>query len=469
MKTHLEELADNRVRLSIEVPPADVDHAFEHALDDLSSSVRVPGFRKGKAPKGMVMQRLGRDAVVEEALEHHLSGWYRRAVAVAGIDPVDSPTIDWEQQPTEGSSFTFSAEVEVKAKPLVKSYKGLTGVRTEVEVPREAVEGELERLRLTVAELKPAERGAQTGDFAVIDFEGSIDGTPFEGGRGTDYGVELGGGRLLDDLEKGLEGMANGDERDVPVHFPADYPSEELAGKNASFHVTMKDLKERELPPLDDELAKSVSEFDTLAELDGDISEQIRQTLQAESDAIFRSTVLEDLSGQLETEVPEAMVRSRMAQMTRSMLNTLAGRGLDMDTYLQLTGQSSEELVAAMRPEAENSVRKDLALEAVADAEGIEVTDEMLDEWVKEQAESHEEAEEDAVERLLEDPATRTGLRIDLRMQKALDIVADNAKEITPDQAAARDKLWTPEQESQGATAKPSQIWTPGSPEPAKR
>ena len=351
---------------------------------------------------------------------------------------------------------------------MVKSYKGLTGVRPEVEVPREAVDGELERLRLTVAELKPVKRGAQSGDFAVIDFEGSIDGTPFEGGRGTDYGVELGGGRLLEDLEKGLEGMAPGDERDVPVHFPADYPSDELAGKNSSFHVTMKDLKERELPPLDDELAKSVSEFDTLKELDADISERIREVLQSESDAVFRSTVLEDLAGQLETEVPEAMVRSRMAQMTRSMLNQLQSRGLDMDTYLRLTGQSSEEVVAAMRPEAENAVRKDLALEAVADAEGIEVTDEMLEEWVKEQAEAHEEAEDDAAERLLEDPATRTGLRIDLRMQKALDVVADNAKAISPDQASAREKLWTPEQESQGATAKPSQIWTPGSPEPAK-
>ncbi len=469
MKTHLEELADNRVRLSIEVPPADVDHAFEHALADLSRSVRVPGFRKGKAPKAMVMQRLGRETVVEEALEHHISGWYRQAVAVAGIDPVDSPSVEWDSEPVEGQPFTFTAEVEVKGKPLVKSYKGLTGVRPEVEVPREAVDGELERLRLTVAELKPATRGAQTGDFAVIDFEGSIDGTPFEGGRGTDYGVELGGGRLLDDLEKGLEGMSQGDERDVPVHFPGNYPAPELAGKLASFHVTMKDLKERELPPLDDELAKSVSEFDTLAELDADISEQIHQTLQAESDAVFRSTVLEDLAGQLETEVPEAMVRSRMAQMTRSMLNTLASRGLDMDTYLKLTGQSSEEVVAAMRPEAENAIRKDLALEAVADAEGIEITDEMLEEWVREQAEAHEEASEDAAERLLEDPATRTGLRIDLRLQKALDVVADNAKAISPDQAEAREKLWTPEQESQGETAKPSQIWTPGSPEPAKR
>ena len=141
MKTQLEELDSNRVRLSVEVPANDVDHAFEHALQDLSQSVRLPGFRKGKAPKGLVMQRIGREAVVEEALEHHLSGWYRRAVAVSGIDPVDRPTIDWQDEPVEGETFSFQAEVEVKPRPEVSSYKGLTGVRAPVEVPREAIEG----------------------------------------------------------------------------------------------------------------------------------------------------------------------------------------------------------------------------------------------------------------------------------------------------------------------------------------
>src|SRR5689334_3856876 len=268
MKTQLEELEANRVRLTVEVPAHDVDHAFEHALHDLSQSVRLPGFRKGKAPKGLVMQRIGREAVVEEALEHHLSGWYRRAVAVSGIDPIDRPTIDWQAEPVEGEVFSFQAEVEVKPKPEVKSYKGMSGVRPPVEVPREAIEQELERLRLTVAELNPVERAAQSGDFVVIDFAGSIDGTPFEGGSGTDYGIELGSGRLIGDLEDGLEGMKAGEEKDVPVTFPADYPAEHLAGQAASFHVLMKEVKERLLPDLDDEFAKSVSEFDTLKELE---------------------------------------------------------------------------------------------------------------------------------------------------------------------------------------------------------
>jgi trigger factor len=468
MKTQLEELDSNRVRLTVEVPAHDVDHAFDHALTDLSKAVRLPGFRKGKAPKTMVMQRIGREAVIEEALEHHLSGWYRQAVAVAGIDPIDRPNIDWEAEPQEGETFSFKAEVEVKPRPEVKSYKGLTGVRPPVEVPREAIDSELERLRLSVAELTPVERGAQPDDFVVIDFVGSIDGSEFEGGRGTDYGVELGAGRLIEDLEKGVEGMKAGEQRDVPVTFPAEYPAEHLAGKAAMFAVTVKDVKERVLPELDDEFAKSVSEFDTLAELDADLHARFLEAIAEEGDRVFRSTVLDDLAGQLSTELPEALVRSRMADMMRNMIESLSARGMEMSDYLRLTGQNADEIVQTLRPQAEDSVAKDLVLEAVADAEKIEITDEMIDSFIREQATQGGDDPEELVSRLMGDPATLTALRIDLRMQKALDIAVDNAKEISPEQAVARDKLWTPEKESEAAAAKPSQIWTPGSAEPSR-
>jgi trigger factor len=437
MKTQLEELDSNRVRLTVEVPADDVDHAFDHALDDLSRSVRLPGFRKGKAPKGLVMQRVGRDAVIEEALEHHLSAWYRRAVAVSGIDPVDRPTIDWSDQPVEGETFHFKAEVEVKPRPTVSSYKGLTGVRAPVEVPREAIDGELQRLQLTVAELNPVERGAEQGDFVVIDFAGSMDGTAFEGGSGTDYGIELGEGRLIGDLENGLTGMKAGEQRDVAVTFPEDYPAELLAGQVASFDVTMTDVTSR-----------------------------FEEALTEESNRIFRTTVLDDLAKQLTSELPEALVRSRMSEMTRSMLESLAARGMEMSDYLRLTGQSAEEIVASMRPQAEDGVAKDLALEAVADAENVEITDEMIESFIREQSTQGGEDPDEMVERLMADPVTLTSLRIDLRLQKALDIVVENAKEISPEQAEAREKLWTPEQESEAAAANPPKIWTPGSAEP---
>jgi trigger factor len=468
MKTELHELEQNRVRLRVEVPVEDVDHAFEHALADLSRSLRVPGFRKGKAPAGLIKQRIGNDALGEEALEGHLSGWYQRAVLAAGIDPVDRPKIDFEQAPEEGHPFAFSAEVEVKPKPEVSTYTGLSGVRPPVEVPEEAVERELERLQLTVAELTPVERPAADGDFVVIDFTGRTEAGEFEGGKGTDYGVELGAGRLLPDMERGIAGMAAGQEREVTVVFPPDYPAEQLAGKEAVFTVTVKDVKERVLPELDDEFAMSVSEFDTVGELRADITERYTAALGEESERVFRSTVLDDLRTRLVTPLPEALVRSRMSEMTRNLIEGLAARGVSAEQYLAMTGQTSQQLVEeTIRPQAEDALAKDLALEAVADAEGIEVSDEQIEEWIREQASESEEDADDAVKRLMDDSATLTSLRIDLRMQKALDIAVDNAGEVSPEQAEARAKLWTPEKESVPAGAKGQAIWTPGSSEPA--
>jgi trigger factor len=462
MKTQVSELADNRVRLDIEVPAGDVDHAFDHALSDLSQSVRVPGFRKGKAPKPLVMRQVGRDTVIEEALRDHLTGWYSRAVAEVGIDPIDRPTIDWTDEPAEGAPFAFTAEVEVKAPPEVKSYKGLEGVKPPVEVPAEAVDGEIERLRLTVAELVAVERGAQDGDFLVIDFEGSMDGKPFEGGAGSQYAVELGAGRLVEELERGLVGMKVWEERDVALTMPADYAAEHLAGKAVSFHVKMSDVKERVLPELDDEFATSASEFDTLAELRADITERVRAVVEAEAERRYRSSVLDSLGAELSTPVPDALVQSRLQSMTRSLSQTLQQRGIPLADYLRVTGMTSEELVADMRTQALDLVRKDLALEAVVAAENIEVTDAMIEEWVREQAAESDEDVEEAVERLMADPATLTALRQDLAAQKALDVVTENAKPITAEQADAKQKLWTPEKETAQSAAKSSEIWTPG-------
>ena len=329
-------------------------------------------------------------------------------------------------------------------------------------MPAEAVDGEIERLRLTVAELVAVERGAQDGDFLVIDFEGSMDGKPFEGGAGSQYAVELGAGRLVEELERGLVGMKVGEERDVALTMPADYAAEHLAGKAVSFHVKMSDVKERVLPELDDEFTTSVSEFDTLAELRADITERVRAVVEAEAERRFRSSVLDSLGAELQTPVPDALVQSRLQSMTRSLSQTLQERGIPLADYLRVTGMTSEELVADMRTQALDLVRKDLALEAVVAAENIEVTDPMVAEWVREQAAESDEDVEQAVERLMADPATLTALRQDLAAQKALDVVTENAKPITAEQADAKQKLWTPEKETAQSAAKSSEIWTPG-------
>jgi trigger factor len=243
--------------------------------------------------------------------------------------------------------------------------------------------------------------------------------------------------------------------------MPPDHDDPRLRGKTVQFHVRVKDVKERVLPDVDDELATSVSEFDTIGELRADIHERIRDAIQRESDMRFRSSVLDALSAELQTPVPDALVRNRVADLVRSLLQNLAARGVAVEDYLRATGMSSEELAASVRPRAEDSVRKDLALEAVVAAEGIDVTDEQLEAWVAEQASENGDA--GSGERILSDPATRTALRQDLAAQRALDIVVESAKEITPETAEARQKLWTPGQESGQPGETPSPIWTPGS------
>ena len=245
--------------------------------------------------------------------------------------------------------------------------------------------------------------------------------------------------------------------------MPGDYPAEHLAGRPVGFHVKLKDVKERVLPELDDEFATSVSEFDTLEELRADIRERVRATIEAEADQRFRASVLDALGAELKTPVPDALVQSRLSSMTRSLASTLQARGIALADYLQVTGMTSEQMVADMRLQAEDLVRKDLALEAVVAAEGIDVSDEMIEAWVREQAAEAGEEVEASVEGLLGDPASLTALRQDLSAQKALDIVVENAKPITPEQADAKEKLWTPEKETAQASAKSTPIWTPGS------
>jgi trigger factor len=465
MKTQVSELADNRVRLEIEVPAHDVDHAFEHALSDLSASVRVPGFRKGKAPAAMIARQVGREALVEEALRDHLTGWYSRAVAEIGIDPIDRPTIDWSDEPVEGEPFSFTAEVDVKPPPEVAKYKGLEGVRQPADVPVEAIDGEIERLRLTVAELNPVERPAAAGDFVVIDYEGTIDGKPFDDSSGSDYGVQLGEGRLVEELENGIIGMSAGDEQLIEIVIPGEAGQQQTA----SFRVALKDVKERVLPPLDDDLATSVSEFDTLDELRADLTSNLQEGLNQRSDDLFRTSVLDALARELTTQAPDALVQARARQTVRGLVNDLQQRGIELEDYLRITGQNGEQMLAMITSQAEDTVRKDLALEAVADAEKIEISDEMVEEWIREQSSEGDESADEAIERLTGDPAVLTALRTDLRMQKALDIVVSAATEITPEQASAREQLWTPEKDSPAQGEKPTEIWTPGSPQPADR
>src|SRR3954468_5211380 len=267
MKTSVEELPDSRVRVDVEVDAAEVEHSVEHAAGHLAEEMKLPGFRKGKIPPALVVQRLGRESVLDAAMREFLPTWYEQALLSSGISPIGDPSLDVKDLPDAGQPLAFSFEVAVRPKAKLGAYRDLEVGKAAAEAPDEAIDAEIERLREGFASLTPVERAAAEGDIVVMDYEGSVAGEPFEGGAGRDQLVELGSSSLVEGFEEGLTGAKAGDEREVDVTFPEDYQAEELAGKAARFAVTVKEVREKEMPDLDDEFAADASEFDTLAEL----------------------------------------------------------------------------------------------------------------------------------------------------------------------------------------------------------
>ena len=325
VKTTVEELPDNRVRLEVEVPTDHLKHAVEHASSDLAESTKIPGFRKGKVPQKVLEARIGRDRIFSEAVESHIGGWFWDAAEDASIRPVTRPELTYDVPTTDDQPFSFTAEVAVQPLPEVADWNGLEVPAPEPEVPEELVERELEVLRASVAELVPVEgRPAQDGDVLVVDL---VDET---GEAQRDYVVQLGAGRLVEEIERGLIGMSPGEAKEIS------YTPPEGGTKQAG--ATLKELKEPVLPPLDDELARSASEFETLAELRGEIAERLREAIQAELEADFRAGAVDKLVEASNVEVADSLVEARAAELLNGMLRSLERRGLDAETYLRVTG-----------------------------------------------------------------------------------------------------------------------------------
>jgi trigger factor len=450
MTTQVEELADNRVRLTIDVPQADLKHAVEHATSDLAGSVKVPGFRKGKVPTQVLHARIGRERIFSEAVESHIGGWFLNAAAGTRIRPVAAPEYDYELPTSEDEEFQFTATVSVQPKPEPADWTSLEVPYLEPEVPAEAVDEALEELRASVAELAPVEgRPARTGDVVLID---ALDDAG-EGQR--DLVVELGAGRLVEEIERVLIGASPGETREVEF---------ELAdGSTGEAKVTLKELKEKVLPPLDDELARAASEFDTLGELRSDIERRIREVLEEEAETRFRSAAVDTLVEASNVQAAGPLVEAR----TRDLLNALGGslerRGISADAYFQVSGQTPDQLVDRLRDEAALSVARELVLEAVADKLGLTVADEEIEELVREQAEAHGDDPDEAVRQVFAD-GRQDLLRGDLRLRKAVDRIAAEAKRVPAEVARAREEIWTPDKETPPTETK---LWTPGSKEPA--
>jgi len=449
MATQVEELPDNKVRLTVEVPQADLRHAVEHATHDLAEAVKVPGFRKGKVPPQVLQARIGRERIFTEAVESHIGGWFMSAAATSRIRPVAAPQYNYELPTSEDADFSFTATVPVQPKPEPADWSELEVPYAEPEVPPELLDQELEALRESVAELAPVEdRPARTGDVVVLD---ALD----ENGEGQrDLVVELGTGRLVEEIERALTGASAGETRDVEF--------ESVDGTTAKATVAVKEIKEKVLPTLDDELARAASEFDTLADLRADLEQRMRDVLEEEAETQYRAAAVDALVEASKVQVGGPLVESRTRELLNGLGRSLESRGISAETYFQLSGQTAEELVQRMSAEAALSVARELVLEAVADKLGLQVDDAEIEELVREQATLAEDDPDEAVKQVF-DSGRQEALREDLRLRKALDRVATEAKRVPAEVARAREEIWTPEKESQPTETK---LWTPGSKEP---
>jgi trigger factor len=447
MTTQVEELPDNKVRLTVDVPRADVHHAVEHAASDLAASVKIPGFRKGKVPMPVLVNRIGKERLYAEAIESHISGWYGNAVARSRIRPADRPELDYELPTTDSEDWRFTATVPVLPTPEVADWTQLEVGIADVEVPEELVNAELDALRSSVAELSPVEdRPAQLGDTVIVDLVR-------EAGEGQkDYVVELGSGRLVPELEQQLLGMSAGESREIRFELSDD--------RLGTVEATVKEIKEKVLPPLDDDLAKAASEFDTLDELRADVESRLRLQLEADVEESFRRAALDRLVDASNVRVDGPVVDSRMRTLLESFDEMLRRRGGSLETYLQVTGTSPNDLVGRFRSEAQRSVAGELVLEAAADKLGIEIPDDQVDQAVHERFEDAERV----IEQLRESGIYETE-RESLRLAAALDRVAAEVKRIPLEQEQARDAIWTPDKETPKTETK---LWTPGSKEPAR-
>jgi trigger factor len=456
VKTKTTELPDSRVRVEVEVPTEALERELKTAASQLGREMRVPGFRSGKVPPEVVLQQVGREAVLDEAVRRGLPGWYEEALADAGIQTVGDPQVDLNDLPEKGAALAFTIEVGVVPPAELGEYKGVEVGRREPKVDDQEVQAELERIRESLASLENVDREAGDGDYVVMDYVGSVDGTPFEGGEGRGQVVELGSGRLIPGFEEQLAGASAGEERTVELTFPGDYPAEELAGKNASFAVEVKEVKEKRLPELDDDFAVEAGGYDSLDELRAEIEARVGQAEERAIEGEFREAAVDAVVDQAKIEVPHELVHSKAHEMWHRTSNRLAAQGINPEQYLQMTGKTEEELVVESESDAETALKREAVLAAIVQAEGIEVADEEIETALR--ASAPPDATDKQLKRALKRARSQgadDALREDIAMRKAVDLVVENAKPISVDEAtdaaeraAAREKLWTPESAS---------------------
>src|SRR5215218_4233943 len=411
MTANLTKLEDNRVRLDVQVPPEAVRQGVEAKVRELGRKVRVPGFRPGKAPRRVIENHLGRDYIYYEALQEGLPTWYSEAVVETDLRPIDQPEIHFDEPLDEEEGFKFSATVAVRPEAELEEYRGLEVPREEVEVSDEQVDEQLEQMRGQFATLAAVEdRPVQEGDFAIIDFRGERMTT----------------GELLPDFEQNLVGMKAGERKQFGVTFPMEYTEESLRGQSILFHVHVKEIKERDLPPLDDEFAKEASEFETLEELRAAVREQLEAAAERRVDGEFRTRVLDAVAKEADVEVPEVMVDDKVDEMLGSFERSLRAQGMEPGQYYQLAGTSAGEIKDRVRPDAADTIKKELTLDAVASAERILADEDEVMHQIEHLAEDSDRDPEEITETLRKN-GTYALLEEEISRAKALDFLVENA------------------------------------------
>jgi trigger factor len=434
MKANLERIEKNQVALEVEIEAARFEKALDQAYRRVVQKVNVPGFRKGKTPRKILEARFGKEILMEDALDIILPEAYNEAVEQSEIDPIDQPKIDLVQA-EPGEPFIFKATVEVKPEVDLGQYKGLELTKKITEVTDKQVDNYLEILQRRHAKLVDLEEGTIANeDLAIIDFTGMIEGEPFPGGEGKDYSLMIGSGTFIPGFEEQLIGLAVGEEKEIEVPFPADYHVDKLAGQNATFKVTVKGLKRKEFSPIDDEFAKDVSEFETLKELRESVANRLKQISETKAVRDLQNEAVSKAAANATVESPKVLVERRIDTMIGNLADRLASQGLTVEKYMEIVKTTREQLREDFRPEAEQSVKIDLVLEAIAKKETLAVTEEELNEAIAKLAEGYKKTPEELSQTFAEQ-GVLSSMKGSILMEKTVDFLVAQAEvkeEIVP-------------------------------------
>ncbi len=427
MSLQVEKLEKNMAKLTIEVPAEELDKAIETAYQRSKSRISVPGFRKGKAPRKLIEQMYGKEVFYEDAANALIPEAYEKELENCQEPIVSQPQIHVVQIEA-GKPFIFTAEVALKPEVTLGKYKGVKVEPADLEVTETEIEAEINKERENSARTITVEdRPVQDGDMTVIDFEGFVDGVAFEGGKGSDYPLTIGSGAFIPGFEEALIGAEVGKEMDVHVTFPQDYQAEELAGKAAVFKCTVKEIKEKELPELDDEFAAEVSEFETLAEYREDMKKKIADRKTEAAKSAKEEAVINAIIEDAKMEIPDMMLETQQRQMLEDFAQRLQSQGLSMEQYMQFTGADSQMLLEQIKPQALKRIQSRLVLEAVAAAEKLQASEEDFEEEVAKMAEGYK-METDKVKEILGESGKKQVME-DICVNKAVEFVVENAKE----------------------------------------